>query len=178
MQRGVERSLTQPKGLSVSTYAYWIGFVLLRGRSRRRAYNPVADPPPKAEQIKKNNCLNNWDALPKCWWIGGEQVTPNRVRRPGRARLPVVELTCGEIIRIRNLETLEDWRFPKEFVMQSCMSTDLERLMADLTPQQRGIGSAFWFGWWTSLNTVVAIITSVVNRVRQIRREALTKLRK
>jgi RNA polymerase nonessential primary-like sigma factor len=66
-------------------------------------------------------------------------------------------------------------------VMQSSLSNDLERLMSHLTPQQREVIS-MRFGLKDGQAMTLARIGEILNisreRVRQIEREALTKLRK
>jgi RNA polymerase nonessential primary-like sigma factor len=79
-------------------------------------------------------------------------------------------------------EMLEDpGASPEEFVMQSSLSYDLERLMGDLTPQQKEV-ITLRFGLIDGQALTLARIGEILNisreRVRQIEREALTKLRK
>ena len=79
-------------------------------------------------------------------------------------------------------ELLEDTgASPEEFVMQSSLATDLDLLMADLTPQQREV-LILRFGLADGQALTLAKIGDRLNisreRVRQIEREALTKLRK
>lgn len=79
-------------------------------------------------------------------------------------------------------ELLEDTgASPEEFVMQSSLASDLDVLMADLTPQQREV-LILRFGLADGQALTLAKIGDRLNisreRVRQIEREALTKLRK
>jgi RNA polymerase nonessential primary-like sigma factor len=70
---------------------------------------------------------------------------------------------------------------PEDFVAQSSLSSDLDRLMAELTPQQREVIS-LRFGLNDGQALTLAKIGEILNisreRVRQIEREALSKLRK
>ncbi len=70
---------------------------------------------------------------------------------------------------------------PEEFVMPSSLSNDLDRLMGDLTPQQREV-ITLRFGLPDGQALTLARIGEILNisreRVRQIEREALSKLRK
>ena len=70
---------------------------------------------------------------------------------------------------------------PEEFTAQVALRMDLEELMADLTPQQREVLS-LRFGLRDGQAMTLAKIGDRLNisreRVRQIEREALTKLRK
>jgi RNA polymerase nonessential primary-like sigma factor len=112
------------------------------------------------------------------------ELTPKQVREYlEKARLPLsLDLRVGDNQDTELGELLEDTATsPEEFVMQSCMSTDLDRLMADLTPQQREV-LALRFGLADGQALTLAKIGDRLNisreRVRQIEREALTKLRK
>jgi len=51
---------------------------------------------------------------------------------------------------------------PEDFVMQS-LSMDLERLMADLTPQQREVLACAWSRGWASVTRQIGDRSSVVN---------------
>lgn len=70
---------------------------------------------------------------------------------------------------------------PEDYALQSSLRTDLEVLMADLTDQQRQV-LALRFGLENGQTMTLAKIGDRLNisreRVRQIEREALTKLRK
>jgi RNA polymerase nonessential primary-like sigma factor len=70
---------------------------------------------------------------------------------------------------------------PEDFALQASLRTDLEVLMADLTPQQREV-LALRFGLENGQAMTLAKIGDMLNisreRVRQIEREALSKLRK
>jgi RNA polymerase nonessential primary-like sigma factor len=70
---------------------------------------------------------------------------------------------------------------PEEFATQSSLKADLDKLMADLTPQQREV-LALRFGLEDGQAMTLAKIGDLLNisreRVRQIEREALSKLRK
>jgi RNA polymerase nonessential primary-like sigma factor len=70
---------------------------------------------------------------------------------------------------------------PEDFALQSSLRTDLDQLMAELTQQQREV-LALRFGLEDGQTLTLAKIGDRLNisreRVRQIEREALTKLRK
>jgi RNA polymerase nonessential primary-like sigma factor len=70
---------------------------------------------------------------------------------------------------------------PEDFALQSSLRSDLELMMADLTEQQRQVLS-LRFGLEDGQSLTLAKIGDRLNisreRVRQIEREALTKLRK
>ena len=70
---------------------------------------------------------------------------------------------------------------PDDFATQSSLKRDLRVLLADLTPQQQRVLS-LRFGLEDGKNMTLAKIGGILEisreRVRQIEREALTKLRK
>jgi RNA polymerase nonessential primary-like sigma factor len=70
---------------------------------------------------------------------------------------------------------------PEDFVVQSSLSYDIERMMSKLTPQQKEV-IRLRFGLSDGQSMTLARIGEILNisreRVRQIEREALTKLRK
>lgn len=79
-------------------------------------------------------------------------------------------------------ELLEDDGIsPEDFTAQSALRQDLEGLMADLTPQQKQV-LTLRYGLEDGQTMTLAKIGDRLNisreRVRQIEREALTKLRK
>jgi RNA polymerase nonessential primary-like sigma factor len=70
---------------------------------------------------------------------------------------------------------------PEDYVIQSSLSSELERMMTHLTPQQREV-IKLRFGLVDGQSMTLARIGEVLNisreRVRQIEREALTRLRR
>jgi RNA polymerase nonessential primary-like sigma factor len=100
-----------------------------------------------------------------------------------RARQPLsLELRVGDNQDTELGELLEDTGpSPEDFTVQSSLRSELENLMADLTPQQREV-LTLRFGLEDGQSLTLAKIGDLLNisreRVRQIEREALTKLRK
>jgi RNA polymerase nonessential primary-like sigma factor len=112
------------------------------------------------------------------------ELTPKQVREYlERARQPLsLDLRVGDNQDTELVELLEDTGpSPEDFVTQSALQIDLEKLMADLTPQQREV-LALRFGLADGHAMTLAKIGDRLNisreRVRQIEREALSKLRK
>jgi RNA polymerase nonessential primary-like sigma factor len=70
---------------------------------------------------------------------------------------------------------------PEDFATQASLQIDLDNLMEDLSPQQREV-IGLRFGLADGQPMTLAKIGTILNisreRVRQIEREALTKLRK
>ncbi|MGL4500359.1 MAG: sigma-70 family RNA polymerase sigma factor, partial [Planktothrix sp.] len=100
-----------------------------------------------------------------------------------RARHPLsLDLRVGDNHDTELSELLEDTGpSPEDFATHSAMRADLEKLMAELTTQQREV-IALRFGLEDGQAMTLSKIGDRLNisreRVRQIEREALTKLRK
>ena len=79
-------------------------------------------------------------------------------------------------------ELLEDkGQSPQEFTDYSCLQFDLNRMMSDLTQQQQDVIRLSYGlddGKPLTLSKIGTILNISRERVRQIEREALTKLRK
>ena len=112
------------------------------------------------------------------------ELNPKQVRDYlEKARQPLsLDLRVGDNQDTELGDLLEDTGpSPEDFATQSSLRMDLEKLMADLTPQQREVLS-LRFGLQDGQTMTLAKIGDRLSisreRVRQIEREALNKLRK